>query len=143
MLLEKYSLYLYIALAVILLAIVGYIFYLRSSIKDAKRNIAELSKEIGRVNWVNTELQVNLSIQKKHHDQALEAINASLKRQQEANTEAQALKDKLYREQISIKAKSLGELAENKPGLIEKRVNEATEDVMKAFEEITSTEEVN
>ena len=133
---DKYKLYLYAAAGILLLAVIGYIFYLRSSVNSSEKEIKSLIAERALLQKQVMDNTATIMKQQQEHTAVINA-NAALE-QTKASLEKQAeeLNQLLYREQNSDK-KSLGELAERKPSLIENKVNKASENVLNCLENAT------
>ena len=119
----------YTAAVAAILAIVGYIYFLRSSIEV-------LEKENSDLITIVEQQKRDIAAMQKDITNVLAAKDELVKAKDELDKQTAELKETLFRE--TRKKKSLEELALKKTTLIEKKVNAATKEVFECFMEISN-----
>lgn len=100
--------------------------------KITQSRIEDLLKENGRLEVVIQQQKDAIVQIQKDYKEVIASKDELSKQIDKTQTEVQELKEKLYRENLG--KKPLEELATKKTTLIEKKINKATEEVLKCFE---------
>lgn len=119
----------YTAALVVVLSVLGYIYFLRSSVDT-------LEKEKAALVLVVEQQKQALEQFKKDIKAVVAAKDEYIKATEDLANKKKELEETLYRE--NKKKKSLEELAVKKSSLIQKKVNNATDEVFKCFEALSA-----
>ena len=118
----------YTAALVLLLSVLGYIYFLRSSVATLRSENTTLVLTVEQQQKVIAQVQADVK-------SVIAAKDAYVTAAEDLAKKKKALGDTLYRE--NRKKKSLEELAIKKTALIQKKVNDATQKVFKCFQVIS------
>jgi len=119
----------YTAAIVLVLSVLGYIYFLRHSVEVLQKEKTELLLVVEQQKRAVEQMQKDIANVVKAKDD-LVAAKESL------DAEKKKLEETLYRE--TKKKKSLEELAQKKTTLVQKLVNKATQEVFDCFEVISA-----
>jgi hypothetical protein len=100
--------------------------------KTTQARIENLLKENGRLEIIVQQQKTAIEQIQKDYKSVIESKDELSKQIENTQTEVQELREKLFRENLG--KKPLEELATKKTSLIEKKINKATEEVLKCFE---------
>jgi predicted nucleic acid-binding Zn-ribbon protein len=100
--------------------------------KTTQARIENLLRENGRLEVIVQQQKTAIEQIQKDYKSVIESKDELSKQIENTQTEVQELREKLFRENLG--KKPLEELATKKTTLIEKKINKATEEVLKCFE---------